>query len=120
MKTFKTLSLATAAMVGLVAVGGLLFAQSRGETAACSEKIICPITGKLICRDECPNVDPNRADCPGRIVCPLTGKLVCKDRCPLHKEGTDEANDNSDKLEPGDASAETPSTKVPSCCSKKG
>lgn len=26
-----------------------------------------------------------RPDCPGKIVCPLTGKLVCKDRCPLHK-----------------------------------
>lgn len=24
-----------------------------------------------------------RADCPGKIVCPLTGELVCKDRCPL-------------------------------------
>ncbi len=27
--------------------------------------------------------DPLRPDCPGRIVCPLTGKPVCKDRCPL-------------------------------------
>ena len=25
-----------------------------------------------------------RSDCPGRIVCPLTGELVCKDRCPVH------------------------------------
>ncbi|MBI4576116.1 MAG: hypothetical protein HY722_07635 [Planctomycetes bacterium] len=24
-----------------------------------------------------------RADCPGRIVCPLTGALVCADQCPL-------------------------------------
>lgn len=24
-----------------------------------------------------------RPDCPGKIICPLTGKLVCKDRCPL-------------------------------------
>lgn len=24
-----------------------------------------------------------RADCPGKIVCPLTGELVCEDRCPL-------------------------------------
>lgn len=24
-----------------------------------------------------------RLDCPGKIVCPVTGKLVCKDRCPL-------------------------------------
>lgn len=24
-----------------------------------------------------------RADCPGKVVCPLTGELVCRDRCPL-------------------------------------
>jgi hypothetical protein len=24
-----------------------------------------------------------RDDCPGKIVCPLTGQLICKDRCPL-------------------------------------
>jgi hypothetical protein len=24
-----------------------------------------------------------RPDCPGKIVCPLTGELVCADRCPL-------------------------------------
>lgn len=28
-------------------------------------------------------LDPDRPDCPGRIVCPLTGELVCRDRCPL-------------------------------------
>jgi hypothetical protein len=27
--------------------------------------------------------DPNRPDCPGQIVCPLTGDLVCRDQCPL-------------------------------------
>lgn len=27
-----------------------------------------------------------RADCPGKIVCPLTGDLVCKDRCPLGEQ----------------------------------
>ncbi|MSR29348.1 MAG: hypothetical protein EXS03_07235 [Phycisphaerales bacterium] len=25
----------------------------------------------------------SRPDCPGKVVCPLTGELVCKDRCPL-------------------------------------
>lgn len=24
-----------------------------------------------------------RPDCPGRIICPLSGELVCRDRCPL-------------------------------------
>ena len=28
-----------------------------------------------------------RPDCPGKIVCPVTGDLVCKDRCPLAKQG---------------------------------
>ncbi|MHC4414038.1 MAG: hypothetical protein ACYS0G_02010 [Planctomycetota bacterium] len=28
-----------------------------------------------------------RPDCPGKIVCPLTGELVCKDRCPLGEQG---------------------------------
>ncbi len=23
-----------------------------------------------------------RADCPGKIVCPITGELVCIDECP--------------------------------------
>lgn len=24
-----------------------------------------------------------RPDCPGKVVCPLTGELVCADRCPI-------------------------------------
>ncbi len=27
--------------------------------------------------------DPNRADCPGMIECPLTGEMMCADDCPL-------------------------------------
>lgn len=57
--------------------------KSATPGAACPGKIVCPLTGELICRDQCPRVDLNRADCPGRIECPLTGELVCKDRCPL-------------------------------------
>ena len=30
--------------------------------------------------------DPNRADCPGLIECPLTGELICADQCPLNQE----------------------------------
>ncbi|MEE8153401.1 MAG: cation transporter [Phycisphaerales bacterium] len=29
----------------------------------------------------------DRPDCPGKIICPLTGDLVCKDRCPLGVNG---------------------------------
>lgn len=28
-------------------------------------------------------VKAEREDCPGKIVCPLTGELVCSDRCPI-------------------------------------
>ncbi len=28
--------------------------------------------------------DPNRADCPGLIECPLTGDMICADECPLN------------------------------------
>ncbi len=27
----------------------------------------------------------NPSSCPGRIVCPLTGKLICRDACPITK-----------------------------------
>jgi hypothetical protein len=50
--------LSTAAVAGLAltAFGGMMFASPTSE----------------------------RPDCPGKIVCPLTGQLVCKDRCPLN------------------------------------
>lgn len=33
--------------------------------------------------------DPSRADCPGLIECPLTGEMICADECPLNEEKTD-------------------------------
>lgn len=105
MRTFKTLTPASAAIVGLVALAGVVFAQSRTERPDCPGKIVCPETGRLICRDKCPTVDADRPDCPGRIVCPLTGKLVCKDRCPAQKNG---ATIGARQMEP------------PLCCTKKG
>ncbi len=97
--------LSAVALVGLVALVGVVFARASSERSDCPGKIVCPLTGQEICRDKCPTVDPNRADCPGRIVCPLTGKLVCKDRCPLEKNGT---------------TTGTQQAKVPPCCAKKG
>lgn len=105
MRTFRTLTLASAATVGLVAVAGIVFAQSRAERPDCPGKITCPQTGEIICRDKCPTVDPNRPDCPGQIVCPLTGELVCTDRCPLHKNGR---------------IVDTQQPELPPCCAKKG
>lgn len=28
-------------------------------------------------------VQAERDDCPGKVVCPLTGELVCADECPV-------------------------------------
>ncbi len=74
------LALGALALRGL---GGLAFARSNADRPDCPGKIDCPMTGELICRDQCPLIDPDREDCPGRIPCPLTGELVCKDLCPL-------------------------------------
>ena len=98
-------ALAGLSVVALVAVTGVVFAQSNAESADCPGKIACPLTGEQVCRDQCPTVDPNRPDCPGRIVCPLTGKLVCKDRCPLGVRQADSGKAVADFLPP--------------CCAKK-
>jgi len=78
-----TLSVVALAMFGISTLGAVKFATANTERADCPGKIVCPETGKLICRDKCPTIDQNRSDCPGRVSCPLTGKLVCKDRCPV-------------------------------------
>lgn len=82
-KTFLGLAAATIAASGLGAFG---LASQGTQRADCPGKIICPLTGELVCRDRCPAVDQQRDDCPGRIECPINGELVCKDRCPLGEE----------------------------------
>ena len=34
----------------------------------------CSSTGQMAAAE--------RADCPGKIICPITGELVCIDQCP--------------------------------------
>jgi len=64
---------------------GLAFAS--GDVAAnAADPVICPQTGEMISKDDCPLIDATRADCPGKIECPQTGELVCRDRCPLAAE----------------------------------
>lgn len=75
-----------AAFVAVASLAGLAVASS--ERSDCPGKIICPLTGKLVCKDKCPARDASRPDCPGQIVCPQTGELVCKDRCPLNQAQT--------------------------------
>ncbi len=56
---------------GFLVAGGVFiyeFAFAGGAAIACPAQVA---------------LDPDRPDCPGRVVCPLTGELVCRDRCPL-------------------------------------
>lgn len=98
MMTMKT-SLMVLGGLALAAVSAFGFAAATAERADCPGKIVCPLSGELTCRDECPTIDSTRADCPGRIECPLTGELVCVDRCPVA---------------PSEATKD-----VPSCCRNK-
>ncbi len=104
MRKRKIPMLSIVALAGLAAVTGFGLAQTDAAGAAGAEKIVCPQTEELIDRDQCPTIDPNRADCPGRIVCPLTGELVCKDRCPLTKNDATPAKSESE---------------TPLCCASK-
>lgn len=81
MKTALWTSAAVVALAGGLFAYDLAFAS--GNRADGPGKIICPLTGEEISKDQCPLIDPDRPDCPGGIVCPLTGELVCRDRCPL-------------------------------------
>ncbi len=75
------LSLTAVAVVGLiVAAAGATAGFQRSD---CPGKIICPLTGDEVCKDQCPLADAARDDCPGKIECPIDGSLVCRDQCPL-------------------------------------
>ena len=80
------ISLISLATLALATAGAFGLAGSGTDRADCPGKIVCPLTGEEICRDQCPTIDANREDCPGRIECPLTGELVCADQCPLDQK----------------------------------
>ena len=90
------LSVAALALGSVAAVGAWRPSSVNADRADCPGKIVCPLTGELVCRDKCTARDPNRPDCPGRIKCPQTGELVCVDRCPVKPAAGE----------------------IPSCCSK--
>lgn len=75
----------TTALVAASSVGAIGLVSQHTTRTDCPGKIECPLTGELVCRDQCPSIDPERADCPGRIECPINGELVCKDRCPAQE-----------------------------------
>ncbi len=76
------LSLAVVA-IGLGGFVAYLYGSAETQRSDCPGRIVCPLTGEEICKDQCPLIDASRADCPGKIECPLTGELICRDECPL-------------------------------------
>ena len=72
------------AMLALV-FGGTVYGYTAASSTRtdCPGKIICPITGHEVCKDQCPLADAARDDCPGKAQCPIDGDLVCRDHCPL-------------------------------------
>lgn len=81
MRAKVLLPLAVVVVVGGAVAYSLAFAST--QRTDCPGTVICPLTGKEVCQDRCPLLDPQRTDCPGKIECPLTGELVCHDECPL-------------------------------------
>lgn len=89
-------------IVGLLLMFGVTVAaygfSRAGERADCPGKVVCPLTGEEVCKDQCRLIDASRADCPGKVECAVTGELVCRDECPLGAEGKTAATD--DELPP--------------------
>jgi hypothetical protein len=100
---------------GLVALP-LAFAGAgaQKQRADCPGKVVCPLTGEEVCKDQCPlaakKTASTRADCPGQVECPLTGELVCKDQCPVGDAAKAEASTK--------AAAAAEDTDLPPCCRK--
>jgi len=127
--------LSISSLIGLITLVGVVTSQSKGNASACYAsmtmptpeqsinpnesttddshrencpgKILCPVNGKIICKDRCPlhKDDSHRANCPGKILCPVNGKIICKDRCPL--------NNDTNKVKKKSLSIHSP------CCSTK-
>ncbi|MEX0701788.1 MAG: hypothetical protein WD069_06800 [Planctomycetales bacterium] len=99
-KTFWTTGLVVA--LG-VALGAYALTRSQASTAEadqvqsdCPGRIVCPLSGEEVCKDQCPLLDANRSDCPGKIECPIDGELVCRDECPLGADSGAEARSEAD------------------------
>ena len=88
-----SIPIAMLATVGLAVAAYAVNSRASAERPDCPGKIVCPLTGELVCKDRCPARDANRSDCPGQIQCPLTGDLVCRDRCPLNRTEPTTAQD---------------------------
>ena len=99
-----SLVLAALALLSAISLGAVSLVAGSAARPDCPGKITCPQTGQLVCRDQCPTVDPDRPDCPGRIECPVTGDPICVDRCPVSNADGDVSTDQG----------------IPSCCKERG
>ena len=87
----KRLLLSSSLVLAFGAIVAVAGAATRFQRSDCPGKVVCPMTGDEVCRDQCPLVDATRDDCPGKIECPITGESVCRDKCPIgHANATEE------------------------------
>lgn len=93
MMTRETLIALIATTIAATSLGAVALISPTQDRPDCPGKIVCPLTGEIVCRDRCPAVDPSRPDCPGRIECPLTGELICRDQCPIDAQEDVEESD---------------------------
>lgn len=117
MKRLTIMSLFGVLALGLVAAAyPLATANTKTERSDCPGKVVCPLTGQEVCKDQCPltaratKTDATRTDCPGQVECPLTGELICRDKCPV----TDAA-----KTDDTTATASEEEAELPPCCRNK-
>ena len=63
--TALKLSLFSLGGLALATAGAFGVARAATERVDCPGKITCPVTGEIICRDQCPTIDPQPRRLPG-------------------------------------------------------
>jgi len=61
----------------VLALGGLFafpLAFAGTQRSDCPGKVVCPLTGEDVCKDQCP-LGAKKTDCPGQIECPVADDL---------------------------------------------
>jgi len=51
--------------------------ETTAPSDCCADKTGCEDGGAT------PGTEPSHSDSPGKITCPLTGEIICADDCPL-------------------------------------
>lgn len=55
------------------------------KSIALTSALLAVVTGGSVLAYGITRPSAERPDCPGTVVCPITGELVCRDECPLAK-----------------------------------